>query len=200
VESEQISVMNGARMKRLLVVFAAVGILAAGAAHAIDDNFDPAKYDKGGFAPVTNAQYTAECGSCHFAYLPGMLPARSWHALIAAADKHFGESLSLRPEVAKALEAYLTANAADHTDFRGSKIMLYRLEDDRTPTRITALPLMRQRHVVVTKLMAGPIPKSPVKTLTNCEACHERAATGSFAYNEILIPGVTKVVPPNSVF
>ena len=191
---------NRSRMKKLRTAAIAIAAMIAGVAYGIDDNFDPAKYDKGGFAPITNAQYTAECGSCHFAYLPGMLPARSWQKLMAGSDKHFGESLSLRPEVSKALEEYLIANAADHTDFRGSKLMLYRLEDEVAPTRITALPLMRQRHVVVTKLMGPPFPKVTVKSLTNCEACHERAATGSFAYKEIVVPGVSKVVTPGSVF
>lgn len=182
----------------LLAITAAAAAMAASLAYAIDDNFDPAKYDKGGFAPAENAQYKTECGSCHFAYLPGMLPARSWHAVIAGADKHFGESLSLRPEAAKELEAYLTANAADRTPYRGGASMLYMLGDNATPTRITALPLMRQRHVVIVKLMPRDV--ATPKKLTNCDACHERAATGSFAYKEIVVPGITKIVTPMSVF
>ncbi len=29
-------------------------------------------------APVKNALYLEECGACHFAYQPGLLPSRSW--------------------------------------------------------------------------------------------------------------------------
>lgn len=178
----------------LAIAFCAA--LAAGRAGAIDDRFNPAKYEKGGFAAPVDPAYGKECGSCHFAYLPGMLPARSWHALIATADDHFGESLSLAPEVAARIGSYLEEHAADRSDYRGSALILDRLRDDATPRRITALPLMRQRHVVMRQLL----PSSPVKTLTNCDACHERAAAGSFAYNEIVVPGVTKVVPPGSLF
>jgi hypothetical protein len=39
-----------------------------------------------------------------------------------------------------------------------------------------------------------------VKTLTNCDACHEKAATGSFAYDQIVVPGVSKIVRPGGMF
>jgi hypothetical protein len=31
--------------------------------------------------PVTDKTYRAECGDCHFAYQPGLLPAQSWEKL-----------------------------------------------------------------------------------------------------------------------
>lgn len=176
--------------------FALAAALAAASAHAIDDRFDPARYDHGGFAPVANAEYAKECGSCHFAYLPGMLPARSWKAIMGRSEQHFGESLSLSPEVSARIGKYLEENAADRSPYRGAALMLYNVGPDDVPQRITWLPLMRQRHIVVRKLLHG----SSVKSLTNCDACHERAATGSFAYNEIVVPGVTKVIPPGGAF
>ena len=36
-----------------------------------------------GVAPVENPQYLEECGSCHFPYQPGLLPARSWTKVMA---------------------------------------------------------------------------------------------------------------------
>jgi|SRR5665213_2255920 len=173
-------------------------MLGAGAAHAIDDRFNPSRYEKGGFAPVDNALYAKECGSCHFTYLPGMLPARSWHALIGGSGNHFGEALALAPETARHIEQYLVSNAADTSSFRGSEVILYRLEENAIPLRITSLPVMRQRHQVVRKLLAPP--HTSVKSLTNCDACHERAAAGSFAYGEIVVPGVTKVIKPGGLF
>jgi cytochrome c553 len=173
-------------------------MLGAGAAHAIDDRFNPSKYEKGGFAPVDDALYAKECGTCHFTYLPGMLPARSWHALIGRSGDHFGEALALAPETARHIEQYLVSNAADASSFRGSEVILYRLEDKDVPMRITRLPVIRQRHQVVRKLLAPP--NTSVKNLTNCDSCHERAAAGSFAYGEIVIPGVTKVIKPGGLF
>ena len=75
----------------------AIALAGASQALAIDDRFNPRSYDKGGFAPVADATYAKECGSCHFAYLPGTLPARSWYAVMQGSDNHFGESLSLSP-------------------------------------------------------------------------------------------------------
>jgi len=173
-------------------------MLAAGAAHAIDDRFNPSKYEKGGFAPVDDALYAKECGSCHFTYLPGMLPARSWHALIGRSGDHFGESLALAPEAARHIEQYLVSNAADKSSYRGAQTILYRLEKNAVPLRITALPLMRQRHQVIRKLLVPS--QTTVKGLTNCDSCHERAAAGSFAYGEIVVPGVTKVIKPGGLF
>jgi Dihaem cytochrome c len=68
---------------------AAFVVLSAGPAAAIDDRFNPHKYEKGGFVePASNPTYVNECGACHFTYLPGLLPARSWRALMARANDH----------------------------------------------------------------------------------------------------------------
>ena len=174
---------------------ARLGKLALGAALAmalpvlaVDDHFDASKYAKGGFAPVSDPAYAKECGSCHFAYLPGMLPARSWQALLQQ-KTHFGESLALAPDTHQKIEAYLAANAADHSAYEGSHVILSRLPDSATPLRITQLPLMRQYHSMVSKLMgAGAV---PVKGgLGNCEACHADAASGDFGLKKIHVPGV----------
>jgi hypothetical protein len=183
-------------MRPLLARVGLAATLAALPAAAIDDHFDPAKYEKGGFAPVNDEVYAKECGSCHFTYLPGMLPERSWRALMARSNQHFGESLS--PETARHIENYLASNASDRSEYDGARLMIQELPSDAAPTRITALPLMRHRHVVVNKLMQSPLVK--VHTLTNCDACHETAATGSFAYRDILVPGVSKVVRPGGMF
>jgi hypothetical protein len=113
---------------------------------------------------------------------------------------HFGETLALEPQVAQNIERYLTENAADRSDRRGAEVILYQLPDSAVPTRVTDLPLMRQRHVVIRYMMDATLGTVKVKSLTNCDACHERASTGSFAYNEIVVPGVTKIVRPGGQF
>jgi hypothetical protein len=170
----------------------------ATAAWAIDDRFDPAKTEKGGFAPATDPAYGKECGSCHFAYLPGMLPARSWHAIVNAKN-HFGETLSLPPDTAKHIEEFLVANAADRSAYRGSELMLWDVDAKAVPSRITTLPLMWQRHVTIRHLMKETN-RVKVNTLANCDSCHENASSGSFAYDHIVVPGVSKVIKPGGVF
>ena len=46
-------------------------------------------------APVNNQLYIKECGSCHFPYQPGLLPANAWNKMMANLDKHFGLPKSL---------------------------------------------------------------------------------------------------------
>ena len=44
---------------------------------------------------VANEVYRANCGSCHFAYQPGLLPAKSWQKIIDSPGGHAGGALSL---------------------------------------------------------------------------------------------------------
>ena len=166
-------------------------------------SFDPKAEQKGGFAPVTDAKYQSECGACHFAYLPGMLPARSWDALLTKSNEHFGETLSLDPETLRHIRDFLTGNAADRSDFLGSIVILGRLPGESTPLRITSLPVFKGYHFsVLYKLRLVPglnsvrnLPPHAVKAVMNCNRCHKGAAAGSFAQREIVIPEVTTVVP-----
>ena len=188
----------------LALACATVAIVAV----AATGRFDPSAYPNGGFDPVQDKTYASECGSCHFAYLPGLLPARSWQAIISNADRHFGESLSLAPDTAKQLQEYLTANAADHSNRLGSELMIERLRASATPTRITDLPLFKQRHFSVLFTLkavpkmdtVSPLPPSAIKVVLNCNDCHQRAASGSFAEKEIVVKGLTKVVRPGGYF
>ena len=197
------------KLKKMSVLFCAIcAVLGAGSAAAIDDRFNPHSYDKGGFAPAGNPTYKKECGDCHFLYLPGMLPARSWSALMAKSDQHFGESLLLPPAVAREIEQYLVSNAADKSDYLGAGAILNRLPEERTPMRITDLPVFKARHFMAAYVKnatprvnsSRPFPPAAVKVLMNCGDCHEKAATGSFAYKEIVIQDVTKVVKPGGLF
>jgi hypothetical protein len=195
-------------MRGALLSSAMCAMLGAGSAAAVDDRFNPHSYDKGGFAPASNPAYRNECGDCHFLYLPGMLPARSWHALMAGADDHFGESLSLAPNVTREIEQYLVSNAADKSEYLGAGAILYRLRDESTPLRITSLPVFRSRHFMaayVKRTMprvntSKAFSATAVKLLMNCGDCHEQASTGSFAEKEIVIRDVTKVVRPGGLF
>jgi hypothetical protein len=180
--------------------------LLTGSVEAARSVFDPKAEEKGGFAPVTDAKYQTECGACHFAYLPGMLPARSWEALLTKSNAHFGETLSLDPETLRHIRNFLTTNAADRSDFLGSEVILGRLSDQSTPLRITSLPMFKTYHFSVLHKMGLASGFHSVRELSpqarkgvlNCNACHERAAAGSFPPREIIIrgaPGAPTAVP-----
>ena len=53
--------------------------------------------------PVDNKTYADECGSCHYAYPPGLLPSKSWAKLLdeKALSNHFGEDATLDKDALK---------------------------------------------------------------------------------------------------
>ena len=66
--------------------------------------------------PVDHAAYKENCGGCHFAYQPALLPSGSWGRILESRGDHFGESIELSPSQAEEIAAYLKANAADRSD------------------------------------------------------------------------------------
>jgi hypothetical protein len=55
----------------------------------------------------------AECGGCHPAYPPALLPAAEGRHPIGSLDRHFGVAVSVAPGVARGIERHLVAGAAD---------------------------------------------------------------------------------------
>ena len=68
---------------------------------------------------VNNPTYKENCGACHFAYQPQLLPSGSWSKILTGRSDHFGETLDLDPEAEKEIAEYLEANAAE---FSSSKL------------------------------------------------------------------------------
>ncbi|MCU7939619.1 MAG: diheme cytochrome c [gamma proteobacterium symbiont of Bathyaustriella thionipta] len=140
-----------------------------------------------GVAPITNPQYLEECGSCHFPYQPGLLPARSWRRVMADLEDHFGESSELPPEDATKLTDYLVKNAADYANYKRSKKIMRSLHPHQTPKRVSETPYFIKEHHELSRKMVQNNPK--VGLISKCQACHTRAEEGSFSEREILIPG-----------
>ena len=55
------------------------------------------------FAPVTDPATLSECGSCHLAFPPSMLPAASWTRMMAELQDHFGDDASLDADTTAAI-------------------------------------------------------------------------------------------------
>lgn len=175
-------------MRRLLIAAALAGAFQAGAA---DDRFAKRTPDSMmGFVAARDALYAKECGSCHFAYSPGLLPARSWVHILGRLDRHFGENVSLPAGTREKIQDYLTANAADVSPYAGSKTFMERVKPGATPRRLWEVPLFREMHTVMLEVI-NTKRKVKVQTLTNCNACHQKAAEGSFGNEELYIPGLT---------
>jgi hypothetical protein len=141
-----------------------------------------------GVAPVTNQHYVNECGSCHFAFQPGLLPARSWERMMAGLEDHFGENAELDSTNNQLILRYLVDGAADKSDFHRSQKINSSIEHNSSPLRISETPYFVRKH---NELPARYVTGNPkVGSISNCEKCHTEAASGSFSERGINIPGV----------
>src|SRR5512135_2575758 len=158
--------------RKIFRMFAVVVLLMGGAisaAHAEDDDDDE-------YVPAAkNALCQAECGSCHVAYPPRLLPAESWRAVMSGLDKHFGSDASLDPAAAKEIGAFLEKNAGGNRHATSGKPVL----------RITETRWFLHEHDEVS---ARTWKNPKVKSASNCAACHTQAESGNFSEHNIRIP------------
>ena len=167
---------------KLLFTFLALAILSLSTIVIADDD-----YGKGpDVAPVINQLYADECGSCHFAYQPGFLPSRSWQQVMDNLDDHFGENAELEDNDHQAILSYLAKNAGDHSNYRRAKKFMRSIRSGQTPIRISKVPYFVHEHDEIPKRI---IQKEDVRSLSNCDACHQRAHQGSYKERELNIPG-----------
>jgi len=171
------------RMRRMVFfsVFLAFRALAA------DDFFDKTSPDSmNGFLAVTDKTYLKECGSCHFAYSPGLLPAASWVRIMSRPDKHFGETIKLDAVAGETVSRYLSDNAADKSPYFGSQILMERMDPKSPPASVMSVPRLRDKHVVIRGVIARDS-SFKVRTLSNCDGCHQAAAQGDFGFPQLKI-------------
>jgi hypothetical protein len=139
-------------------------------------------------APVANQLYAEECGGCHLAYPPGLLPAASWKILLNQLGDHFGDNAELAEQDRAAILDYLQTNSADKSSHRLSNKIMKSLSGEQTPMRITEVPYIKREHRELPPRIINT--NSKVGSLSNCSACHTDAANGSFSERGINIPGV----------
>jgi hypothetical protein len=129
------------------------------------------------FAPVSDAIVKTECGSCHLAYPPSMLPSRSWTQLMADLKNHFGDDASLDAATTARIAHYLNDNAADTGGQRFGRKLLRGAELQNPPLRISELPKWVSEH---RKISPSEWTRKDVVSKTNCVACHADAERGYF--------------------
>ena len=138
-------------------------------AHAEDDD------DEERVPPAKNTLWQTECGACHVAFPPRLLPAESWRAVMSGLDKHFGSDASLDVASAREIGAFLDKNAGGRGRETSSKPLL----------RITETRWFKREHDEV----SDRIWKNPkVKSAANCAACHIQAESGNYSEHNIRIP------------
>jgi hypothetical protein len=130
-----------------------------------------------------NAAYEKECGACHLAFHPSLLPVESWRLVMAGLVDHFGEDASLGDAATRGIEAWLSANAAETWDTEAAN--RFRVVDTANPTRITATPYWRRKHAGIETVVFA---RKSIRGKVNCLACHRDAKSGRFDDQEIDIP------------
>lgn len=143
-----------------------------------------------GVAPVTDEFYKAECASCHFAYQPGLLPAKSWTKLMGDLGHHFGTDASLEKEENQKIWRYLVANSAEKfTHYKRSRKINESIAVNETPIAVTKTRYFIQKHREIAPRL---IEQQEVKSLANCMACHTTAQRGIYSERDIKIPNYGK--------
>ena len=141
-----------------------------------------------GVAPVSDALTAAECGSCHMAYAPGLLPARSWVALMGGLGDHFGDVAELPQAQVQAITRYLVSNAADtRPDHAIAARVAASVDPYQTPLRILEVPWLRHEHDEIPARLGVKNPE--VGSMSNCATCHPSADQGTFQEDDVRIPG-----------
>ncbi len=138
--------------------------------------------------PVNNKVYQEECGSCHFAYQPGLLPSQSWEKLLndkALAD-HFGDNAELDADTLKEVRAFALENAADKSYYKRARKIAKSTEGGEAPLRITEVRYIKRKHnEIPEKMIKG---NKDVKSLSYCDACHTKAKDGMYDEDAVRIP------------
>ncbi|MBX9835768.1 MAG: diheme cytochrome c [Burkholderiaceae bacterium] len=135
-----------------------------------------AQADSGRAMPrnVPNA-YTQECGACHTAYPPSMLPARSWQRTMDGLNKHFGTDAALDTATTQQLNAWLQAHAGTYK----------RVREEPPQDRLTRSAWFERKH---RKIDPSVWQHPSIKSAAQCGTCHTRADEGDYDDDNVRFP------------
>ncbi len=119
--------------------------------------------------------YAQECGSCHLAFPPGMLPGASWQRVMTGLDRHYGTDASMDVASTRPISAWLQANAGTYK----------RVREVPPQDRITLANWFKRKHDEVAPEVFR---RASIKTPANCTACHGGAEQGDFSEHAVRIP------------
>lgn len=195
-------------MRATLVLAASLtaALLALGAAGLAigdddDDHDDDHRERKSGWVepgedvqPVANATYAEECGACHMAYQPGLLPGDAWTQIMSPAglSEHYGDDASLADDVRADITAFLLNNSADQAERSRSRAFAVSAnptasDQGTTLPRITETRYFMHEHDEIPERLVAGNPE--VGSFSQCNSCHRGAAEGVYNEKQVSIPG-----------
>ena len=153
-------------MKQPITALAALAVLATLGAGVQTPRADELE----AVPPVTHQPTLKECGECHMAYQPALLPRESWAAIMDDLSNHFGEDASLPPELTADIKAYLVGASAPSRRDAAQPLL-----------KITEQRWWLHEHDEI-RASAWQDPKIGAKG--NCVACHKGAEQGLYEDEE----------------
>jgi hypothetical protein len=167
---------------------AATGLVIGGSdEREEDEGYSRFGISRQDIAPVKFALYQQECGSCHFAYQPGLLPAASWQRIMSGLEEHFGENAELDAGTSAQLSNYLVANAADRVS-EGRSLRIAGSLRGEVPLRITDTVYFARHHDEINPRMVKNNPD--IGSFSRCDVCHTGANSGIYDEDHVRIPGL----------
>lgn len=134
---------------------------------------------------ATSATWQEECGACHLAYHPSLLPSRSWQKLLQQQHQHFAEDLYLEPETIQQLTDFAVANSAEKRITEFSRKIMDRMKPSETPLRITETRYWKHKHDEVSSQVWQ---QTNINGKGQCDSCHSDARQGWFEDSRMSIP------------
>ena len=131
-------------------------------------------------------EFETECGSCHMAYQPELLPASSWGVIMAGLENHFGEDATSDLQTQQKILSHLNRFSAEKSDSRLSRRKIMRSLGNKVYLRISEIPKLKREHSehISTSVLKRP----PIRSIANCAACHIPAAQGEYDEDYVRIP------------
>lgn len=137
-----------------------------------------------GAQPAPNASYEGACGGCHWAYVPALLPSKSWANILATLNDHFGNEVVLTEQQRSEISNYLNTNSAENTSAKIGRKITQSL-GAFCPCRVIDVPYVQKKH---RKIDASTFSRKSIKSLSNCIACHPSASSTRFDDDDVKIP------------
>jgi len=136
-----------------------------------------------------NETWKTECGDCHLAFHPVLLPARSWKRIMTEQEEHFEEALGLDNDTLLEITQFLITNASES----GLTEVAHKITDSippgDAPLRITETAYWKSKHEEIDKKYWE---NELVGSNINCSACHYDAEQGWFEDSNMELPDLAQ--------
>jgi len=136
---------------------------------------------------ASNATWQKECGDCHLAFHPSLLPARSWKLMMEQQHTHFGDDLALDPDTTNEITQFMVENSAETGITEPAHKINHSIPANETPLRITDTLYWKKKHGEE-QIDPAFWKSKKVGSKSNCVACHLDAKTGWFEDSDMRLP------------